>query len=73
MANLPLIGFIMPNKMQKMVMMHTNRNMEISVLNINRKSIITFLNRLPYLSAIRHPKCRYLHVEIKSLKIEYRS
>ena len=37
-------------------MMLTNKNIQISFLDINRKSVISLLNRLPYLSHSRNLK-----------------
>ena len=53
--------------------MFNNRNMYISILEINRKSIIILLNKLPYLSDSRHLKSRYVHISVKSLKVCYGS
>ena len=53
-----------------MMMMLDNRNVYISILKINGESIITLLNKLPYLFNSRHPTKRYVHVVIKSLKID---
>ena len=53
--------------------MLNNRNMQISILEINRKSKFTLLNRLLYLCDSRHLKSRYGHVTIKVFEIEYRS
>ena len=53
-----------------MMMMLNHRNMQISVLEINTESIITPLNKLPYLTDSRHLKCRYVHLVIKSLHME---
>ena len=52
-------------------MMLNNRNMQVSILKINGKNIITMLNELPYLSDSRHLKIMYVYIVIKSLKIEY--
>ena len=49
----------------KMATMHNNRNMQMSILNVNGKSIITLLNKVPYLSDSRHLKSRYLQRVIK--------
>ena len=51
--------------------MLNNRNMQLSILEINRKSMLTMLNKLPYLSDSRHLKSMYVHKEIKSLEIKY--
>ena len=48
--------------------MFNNRNMQISILKVNGKSMMTFLYKLPYLFESRHLKGRYVHVVIKSLK-----
>ena len=55
-----------------MKVMHNNENTQISILEINRKSIIILLNRLLYVPESRHLKGKYVYVAIKSLKIEYR-
>ena len=38
---------------------------------INGESIITTLNKLPYMSDSRHLKSRYVHIMIKLLKVKY--
>ena len=50
-----------------------SKNMQISIIEINRESICLMLNKLPYLSYGRHLKSRYVNVAIKVPKIEYRS
>ena len=45
-----------PAQMGKMMMILNNRNMQISVLEINTEGIISLLNRLLYLSDGRHLK-----------------
>ena len=57
--------------MYKMAMILNNRNIQINILNINGKSIITLLNKLTYLSDSKLLKSRYVDIAIKSLKIEY--
>ena len=47
-----------------------NRNIQISILEINRKSITIWLNNLPYLSDSGHLKRRDVHVALELLKIE---
>ena len=59
------------NHYVKTMIMLNSRNRKISILEIKRKSIITLLNKQPYLSHSRHLESRY--VAIKSLKNEYRS
>ena len=54
----PLIRCVFPNKLQKAMVMLNNKNMKISILAINRKSIITLMNNLLYLSDSRH-LCAY--------------
>ena len=49
-------------------MLH-NRNMQISILEINRKRIITLLNTLSHLSENRHLTSRYLHKVVKLLNV----
>ena len=44
-----------------------------SIFENNRKSIITMLNKVLYLSDIRYMKRRYGHKAIKLLKVEYES
>ena len=48
MSNLSLIRFILQNKMKIMMAMLNNRNMQINILEIIRKSIITLSNKLQY-------------------------
>ena len=57
----------------KMTVTLNNRNIQIGIIELNRKSIITLLNKLPYLSDSMHPKTKYVDLAIKLLKIEYRS
>ena len=59
----------------KQIPMFNYRNMEISILQIDRDSIITLMNALSYLMNalsylfnVRHLKHRYLHVGTESLK-----
>ena len=59
--------------MMMMMMMMNKRNISISILEINRKNIITLLNKLSCLSDGRHFKSRYVDVGIESLEIEYGS
>ena len=40
----------------KMMIMLSNSNMQTEILKINRESIVTLLNKLPYLSDSRHLK-----------------
>ena len=69
--NVPLIRFVLLNKTEKAVLMLNNRNMFISILQINRKSIITQLNKLPYLSNSRHLKSRNGDIVVKLLMVKY--
>ena len=48
-----------------------NISMQIIIHNIIGKSIITLLNKLPYLSNSEHFKSRYIHLVIKVLKFQY--
>ena len=57
----------------KIMMIFYNENVQISILEINKESIITLLNKLPYLSDNIHLKSRYVHVTTELLKIENRS
>ena len=43
--------------------------MQVSIPERNKENIITLLNKLSYLSDIRHLKSRYMHIAIKSLQI----
>ena len=70
--NPPPIRFILPSKIKKMMTLN-NRSMQINILEINRKSITTLLNKFPYLSDIWHLKSRYVHVATEELKTEYES
>ena len=63
--------FVLLNKMQKMAMILDSRNVQVGVLKINRKSIINWLNKGPYMFDSRDLKSRYVHVVIELLKIEY--
>ena len=56
----------------KTVMMLNNRNMYISILEINGGSIITMLNKLPYMSNSRHLKRMDVQITIKVLKFKYK-
>ena len=50
----------------------TNRNMQISILEINRKHInLAELNDLSYLFDSRHLKPAYMHVATELLMIKY--
>ena len=53
--------------------MLNNRYIHIRILQINRESIITLLNKLPYIPDSRCLKNlkSYLQVAIKLLKVEY--
>ena len=70
--NLPLIKFILPKDV-KMIMMLNYRNMQVSILEVSRESIITLLNTLQYLYDSRNLESRYLCVVIKSPNIQYGS
>ena len=61
----------LPNTMYIITMMLDNRNMQISIFEINRENIINCLNNLPYLSDSRHLKSKQMYIAIKSLKIGY--
>ena len=49
------------------------RNMQISILEMNREGIITFLNKLLYLADSRLLRSQNVHIAIQSLKTEYGS
>ena len=51
-------------------MMLSNRNMQTSVLDINKEGTITFLNKLPYLSDSEHLKIRKVHIMTESIMTE---
>ena len=57
--------------MQKLMIMLNNRNMQINILEINRKSIIKMLNKLLHLSYSRHLKRRQVHVVIEFFTIKH--
>ena len=44
------------------VMMLNNRNMQVSILDINRKIITTVLNKLLYPSDSGHGESKHMHV-----------
>ena len=48
----------------KIAMLLNNMNMQICVNEIKRKSVITLLNKVQYLSGSRHLKNKYIHVVI---------
>ena len=52
-------------------MLLNNKNMLISILEIDRESIITKLNKLPYMSDSRHLKRRNVQTTIKLVKVNY--
>ena len=64
-------NFCVVKQTTKMTVMLNNWNMQISILVINRNSIISLLNKKPYLSDSRHLKGRYVNITIKMLKVEY--
>ena len=70
-SNLPLIRLILPYKMNLMMMTLHNRIMQLSILEISTQSIITCLNKLPYLSGCWYHESRYVHVASESLMMEY--
>ena len=55
----------------KTMMTLNNRNMYISILEINGESIITTLNKWPDMSDNRHLKGRYMQIMITLLKVKY--
>ena len=57
----------------KMTVIFQNRNVQMSILKITGESIVTLLNKLPYLLNSGHHKSQYRHIVIKLLKIENRS
>ena len=71
--SLLLIRCILPSKTLKIMMILNNRNVPISITEINTESITTLLNKLPHLSDSRHLKNRYVHVIIEQPKIDYGS
>ena len=50
-----------------------NRNMQLRVIETNRKSIITLMSKLQYLSDSRPLKGRHVHVPTELLKTEFGS
>ena len=51
--------------------MLNNETLQINILEVNKKGVVTFLSKWLYLSDSRLLKIRNVNTVIKSLKIQY--
>ena len=66
------IGKVYFAKQNPKVMMLSNGNIQIGILEINREGKITFLNKMPYLPDSRNLVGRNVYTAVELFEIEWR-